>query len=47
MISIILNGKEIKINKQISVQQLLIKENLEKKNACCRNKWFNNRKARL
>ena len=31
MISIILNGKEIKINKQISVQQLLIKENLEKK----------------
>ncbi|MEC7871331.1 MAG: sulfur carrier protein ThiS, partial [Chloroflexota bacterium] len=30
-ISIILNGKEIKINKQISVQQLLIKENLEKK----------------
>ena len=31
MISIILNGKEIKINKLISVQQLLIKENLEKK----------------
>ena len=31
MINIILNGKEIKINKQISVQQLLIKENLEKK----------------
>ena len=31
MISIILNGKEIKINKHISIQQLLIKENLEKK----------------
>ena len=31
MISIILNGKEIKINKLISVKQLLIKENLEKK----------------
>ena len=31
MISIILNGKEIKINKLISVQQLLIKENLDKK----------------
>jgi sulfur carrier protein len=31
MINIILNGKEIKINKLISVQQLLIKENLDKK----------------
>jgi|TARA_B110000014_G_scaffold264196_1_gene264021 sulfur carrier protein len=31
MINIILNGKEIKINKHISIQQLLIKENLEKK----------------
>ena len=31
MINIILNGKEIKINKLLSVQQLLIKENLDKK----------------
>jgi len=31
MINIILNGKEIKINNLISVQQLLIKENLDKK----------------
>ena len=31
MINIILNGKEIKINKHISIRQLLIKENLEKK----------------
>jgi sulfur carrier protein len=31
MINIILNGKEIKINKILSVQQLLIKENLDKK----------------